>query len=109
MTSNPLLYSFIPRGQALYNHCLWYIIKQENQWGVALLLWKHAQVRFVIKIPKYELVATLSSTLVKTFGYFKQLFIFNLFLKENEGCDVLFDWVAVCGSTSTTINIIEPL
>ena len=47
--------------------------------------------------------------LVKTFGYFKQLFIFNLFLKENEGCDVLFDWVAVCGSTSTTINIIELL
>lgn len=65
--------------------------------------------KFVIKIPKYELVATLSSTLVKTFGYFKHLFIFNLFLKENEGCDVPFDWVAVCGSTSTTINIIELL
>ena len=30
----------------IYNHCLWYIIKQENQWGVALLLWKHAQVRY---------------------------------------------------------------
>lgn len=107
MTSNPLLYSFIPRGQALYNHCLWYIIKQENQWGVALSF--ENTHKFVIKIPKCELVATLSSTLVKTFGYFKQLFIFNLFLKENEGCDVPFDWVAVCGSTSTTINIIELL
>ena len=44
-----------------------------------------------IKIPKHELVATLSSTLVKTFGYFKHLFIFNLFLKENEVSEVPFD------------------
>lgn len=48
-----------------------------------------------IKIPKHELVATLSSTLVKTFGFFKQPVIVNLFLKETKGSEVPFDWVAV--------------